>query len=61
MDWFLYDSGLRHERINVVTLTCCLLAEWESKKMWSKFANVTPLDIVQVWLLLRFTWKVCHA
>ena len=27
---------------NVVTLIFCVLSEWESRKMWSKFANVTP-------------------
>ena len=26
---------------DVVKLTFCVLAEWESKKMWSKIANVT--------------------
>ena len=32
----------------VVTLIFYVLAEWESKKMWSKFDNVTPaLEILQ--------------
>ena len=28
---------------NVITLIFCMLAEQESKKMWSKFANVIPV------------------
>ena len=28
--------------LNVVTLIFCVFAEYEPKKMWSKFANVTP-------------------
>ena len=31
--------------VNVVTLIFCMLAEQKSKKMWSKFANVTPVLI----------------
>ena len=22
MDWFLYDNGLRHERVKVITFNC---------------------------------------
>ena len=34
MDWFLYDNGLRHERINVViNLTLSALIPGEEKKL----------------------------
>ena len=42
---------------NVVTLIFCVLAEQESKKMCSKFANVTPaLKVLKllVFILLSF-------
>ena len=25
MDWFLYDNGLRYERVNEMLLRCCLI------------------------------------
>ena len=25
MDWFLYDNGLRHERVNEIFLSACLI------------------------------------
>ena len=33
MDWFLYDNGLRHKRVNIKNLPCtvCLQCLWFSK------------------------------
>ena len=30
MDWFLYDNGLRHERINVISITWFITYTWET-------------------------------
>ena len=44
---------------NMVTLIFCVLAEYESKKMWNKFANVTPaLHVIPVHIIVPWLSKM---
>ena len=34
MDWFLYDIGLRYERVNSVKINKIKIMTWETDKRW---------------------------
>ena len=53
MDWFLYDNGLRHERVKVVYR---VLNEWKYSKLTD--AGTTSIDVDHVPLNLNFFRKL---
>ena len=42
MDWFLYDNGLRHERINLLTNFTRFSTVWRGKWWASRDRKMTP-------------------
>ena len=58
MDWFLYDNGLRHERVNKVALHCSII------KIWFKIFNISITHFafkreIKKWVLNKCLCRIC--
>ena len=50
MDWFLYDNGLRHERVNLIKQRNCFK---NSETSYSEYNKVTSIDFPSIYVALQ--------
>ena len=50
MDWFRYDNGLRHERVNLIKQRNCFK---NSETSYSEYNKVTSIDFPSIYVALQ--------